>query len=193
MSDPVNAGAVSALGGARSEGFATVTEFGPQGMITLRGDLASAALAAAVQAAVGVAVPAPRRIETAGARAAGWMSPDELLLWLPYAEVPAALAALEAALAGEHHLAVDVSDARATFRIAGVRSREVLMKLAPVDLAPAAFAPGELRRTRTAQVAAAFWMSGSDEFTLVCFRSVGRYVFDLLTTSATSGSEVGVW
>ena len=188
MSEPV-----SALGGARSEGFATITEFGPQGMITLRGDLSSAAVQAAVQAAVGVAVPGPRRFEMAGDCAAGWMSPDELLLWLPYAQVPAALATLQQALAGEHHLAVDVSDARATFRIAGPRAREVLMKLSPVDLAPAALQPGELRRSRAAQVAAAFWMSGAEEFTLVCFRSVGRYVFDLLTTSATAGSEIGVW
>lgn len=183
---------VSAVGGARFDGFATVEEIGPVGMITLRGALGSPALKAAVMAAVGVDVPGPRRIEIAGKAAAGWMSPDELLLTLPYAEVPGVLAALTQALAGEHALVVDVSDARAVFRITGPLAREVLMKLCPVDLAPASFGSGELRRTRAAQVAAAFWMSGSEEFTLVSFRSVGRYVFDLLANAAATGSEVGV-
>ena len=183
----------SALGGTRFDGFATVEEIGPVGMITLRGVLASPALQAAVMAAVGVAVPAPRRIEMAADRGAGWMSPDEVLLTLPYAEVPGVLAALTSALAGEHALAVDVSDARAVFRIKGTRAREVLMKLCPVDLARASFGPGELRRTRVAQVAAAVWSSGPEEFTLVSFRSVGRYVFDLLANAAAKGSEVGVF
>ncbi|MBI1218740.1 MAG: sarcosine oxidase subunit gamma [Rhodobacteraceae bacterium] len=184
---------VSALGGARSEGFATVEEIGPVGMITLRGAQDSAALQAAVKAAVGVGLPAARRIELDADRGAGWMSPDELLLLLPYAAVSETLAALTQALSGEHALAVDVSDARAVFRIRGPQAREVLMKLCPVDLSPAAFAPGELRRTRAAQVAAAFWISGPDEFTLVSFRSVGRYVFDLLANAAASGSAVGVY
>jgi sarcosine oxidase, subunit gamma len=183
----------SALGGARSEGFALVEEIGPVGMITLRGDLTSAKLGAAVKSAVGLAVPGQRRVEIAGDKAAGWMSPDELLLILPYAEVPATVAALDVALAGEHHLAVDVSDARAVFRISGAGAREVLAKLCPVDLSPAAFGPGELRRTRAAQVAAAFWISGPEEFTLVCFRSVAAYVFGLLTKSAAEGGAVGVY
>jgi sarcosine oxidase subunit gamma len=183
----------SALGGARFEGFATVEEIGPVGMITLRGGLETAAVQAAVRAAVGVDAPGPRRIEMAGDRGAGWMSPDELLLTLPYAEVPGVLAALTQGLAGDHALAVDVSDARAVFRISGARAREVLMKLCPVDLALTRFGPGELRRTRAAQVAAAFWMSGPEEFTLVSFRSVGRYVFDLLANAAATGSEVGVF
>lgn len=182
----------SALAGARAEGFATVAEIGPLGMITLRGTLASPALAAALQAQ-GLPVPAPRRIETAGEKSAAWMSPDELLLVLPYTQVPATLAALTQALAGEHALAVDVSDARAVFRISGPRAREVLAKLCPVDLAPGAFGPGELRRSRAAQVACAFWMSGAEEFTLVCFRSVAAYVFGLLSTSAATGGEVGAF
>ena len=48
--------------------------------------------------------------------------------------------------------------------------------------------PKELRRTRAAQVAAAFWKDG-DGYTLVCFRSVASYVMGLLTHSAMPGSE----
>ena len=161
--------AVSALGGARFAGTVEVREVGPQGMITLRGDLSSAKVKSAVKSAVGVAVPAQRRVTIEAGRGAGWMSPDELLLWLPYDEVAATLATLGKALAGQHALAVDVSDARAVFEVEGARSAEVLAKLCPVDFAT--LQPGELRRSRTAQVAAALWQSAPDTYTVVAFRS----------------------
>jgi sarcosine oxidase subunit gamma len=181
MSDPV-----SALRGASYAGFATIREIGPLGMITLRAKGVKA-LDKAIKAAVGTKVPAMRRIEIAGEKACGWMSPDEYLLILPYADVAKALAALAKALAGEHHLAVDVSDARAVFRIEGDKAADVLRKLAPVDFDK--LAPGELRRTRAAQVAAAIWMQDGG-YTLVSFRSVAAYVMGLLVHSATPGSEL---
>ncbi|MCB2120102.1 MAG: sarcosine oxidase subunit gamma, partial [Rhodobacteraceae bacterium] len=61
--------AVSALGGVSHEGFAKVAEAGLRGMITVRGDLGSAAMKKAVKAATGTAVPAPRRIAVAGDKA----------------------------------------------------------------------------------------------------------------------------
>ncbi|MGB8813428.1 MAG: sarcosine oxidase subunit gamma family protein [Paracoccaceae bacterium] len=178
---------VSALGGAAFDGFAVLREIGPLGMITLRAKPDVKGLAAAVKAAVGVGVPAARRIEIKEGRGAGWMSPDEYLLMLPYGDVAAALDVLHAKLAGAHFLAVDVSDARAVFRIEGPKADQVLAKLCPVDLET--LAAGELRRTRAAQVAAAFWREG-DGFTLVSFRSVAGYVMGLLTHSAQPGSEL---
>lgn len=182
--------AVSALGGVVQDGYVRVAEVGPQGMIVLRskGDGVAEALAA-----LGLPLPGLRRIEMSGDRAVAWMSPDELLVLLPYAQVAEAVAALGAALAGKHHLVADVSDARAVFTVTGAGAREVLAKCCPVDFAPGMFGPGEVRRTRAAQVAAAVWMSGDDAFTLVCFRSVARYVFDLLATLARPGSEVGLF
>lgn len=180
--------AVSALSGVSHTGFVTVSEAGLRGMITVRGDLASAAMKKAVKAATGTAVPSQRRIEVAGDRAAAWMSPDELLVLVPYADAPGTVAALEAALAGTHHLVADVSDARAVFTIRGAKADEVLRKLCPVDFD--ALAEGEIRRTRAAQVAAAFWKSGPEEFTLVSFRSVAGYVMGLLEVSARPGSEL---
>ena len=179
---------VSALGGVSHKGFATVAEAGLKGMITVRGDLGSGAMKKAVKAAAGTAVPGPRRIEIAGDRAAAWMSPDELLVLVPYGEAQATVAALEQALAGTHHLVADVSDARAVFTIRGARADEVLRKLCPVDFD--ALAEGEIRRTRAAQVAAAFWKSGEEEFTLVSFRSVAGYVMGLLETASRAGSEL---
>ena len=187
MSDPLHKPA-SPLSGAVAEGFAKVSEIGPLGMITLRAKADAPGLAAAVKAAVGVALPEQRRIVLGkDSRACGWMSPDEYLLILPYEGVAKALAAISAAMAGAHHLAVDVSDARAVFRIEGAKAGQVMAKLSPVDVA--ALAEGELRRTRVAQVAAAFWRDG-DGLTVVSFRSVARYVFDLLALSATAGSEL---
>lgn len=175
MSDPV-----SALMGARFDGFAQIREIGPIGMITLRAK-GLKSLDKAIKAAVGTKVAAQRRIEVNADRACAWMSPDEYLLILPYAEVAQALAALAKALQGQHYLAADVSDARAVFRVEGERAAEVLQKLAPVDFDT--LPEGEVRRTRTAQVAAAMWKQDQG-FTVVCFRSVARYVFDLLATSA---------
>lgn len=181
MSNPV-----SALNGASFQGFATVREIGPLGMITLRAKGVKA-LDKAVKAVTGTKLPATRRIEINGDKACGWMSPDEYLLVVPYAEVTAALASLAKALAGEHHLAVDVSDARAIFRVEGDKAADVLRKLSPVDFE--ALEPGELRRTRAAQVAAAMWQQDNG-YTVVCFRSVAGYVMGLLTHSAQPGSEL---
>lgn len=181
MSDPV-----SALNGASFQGFATIREIGPVGMIALRAK-GLKALDKAIKAAIGVKTPAQRRIEVNGDRACAWMSPDEYLLMLPYAEVAVALAKLSKSLAAEHYLAVDVSDARAVFRIEGDKAADVLRKLSPVDFDR--LAPGEVRRTRAAQVAAALWKQDQG-FTLVCFRSVAAYVMGLLTHSAQPGSEL---
>ena len=176
MSDPV-----AAAGGEAFDGFARVTEIGPLGMITLRALPDAAGLAEAIGGVAGTAVPVQRQILHEGNRAAAWMSPDEYLLILPYGETDAALAMIAGAMGASHHLAVTVSDARAVFRVTGARADEVIAKIAPVDLN--ALPLGEMRRTRAAQVAAAFWRE-ADGFTLVCFRSVARYVFDLLSHSA---------
>ncbi|AZL60544.1 sarcosine oxidase subunit gamma [Tabrizicola piscis] len=175
MSDPV-----SALGGAHFAGAATVREIGPLGMITLRGK-GLKGLDKAVKAAVGTKVPAQRRIEVAGANACAWMSPDEYLLILPYDKVAKAMEDIGKGLAEQHHLCVDVSDARAVFRIEGPEAVEVLRKLVPVDLDR--LDAGEMRRSRAAQVACALWRDDAG-FTLVAFRSVARYVFDLLANAA---------
>lgn len=168
-----------------------ITQGPSRGMLTLRGDLASEVLQAAVRTATGCAVPPPRRIEFAGDHAVAWMAPDELLLFLPDGAAAAAGQRLDADLAGITCLVADVSDARAVFRLIGPGSREVLAKGAPVDLAPAVFGPGDFRRTRLGQVAAAFWMPVPDVFELVCFRSVSDFVAQWLHTCAAPGSLPG--
>lgn len=179
------------LGGVAAGGRATVREVPAPGMITLKGALASAPLAAAVHAATGLGVPGVRRIDAAGETRAAWMAPDEVLLILPRAEMATALGKIASAMGEAHHLAADVSDMRAVFRIeGGGAARETLAKLCPVDLAPGIFEAGEFRRTRLAQVPAAFWLEDGG-FTLVCFRSVAQYAFDVLRQAAAAEAAVG--
>lgn len=186
MSDPLGA-----LPGASFSGLVELSGGGVCGMITLRGDLASPALAGALGDVLGAGIPAQRRIHGGKGGSAAWMSPDELLLIVDYPRVAGVIAALETALAGEFFTLADVSDARAVFTLSGAQARDVLAKLCPVDFA--AFETGEIRRTRAAQVAAAIWRSGDEDFTLVCFRSVAQYMWDLLCTAAKPGSEVGLY
>lgn len=183
--------AVSPLNGVKYDGFVQVKAMGLQGMITLRGDLSSAKVKTAVKAVAGAAIPAPRKTTFSGDTGAAWMSPDELLIFVPYAQVEAKLADLHGKLAGQHFLAVNVSDARAMFHLDGDSAREVVAKLCPVDMSSAAFGPGDFRRTRMAQIPAAFWMPSEISVQIVCFRSVAEYAFNLLKDAAEPGGEVG--
>lgn len=185
--------AVTPLNGARFEGLATIADAGLTGMITLRGDLSSKEVKAAVKKAVGLGLPAQRQALSGQGTAVLWMSPDELLLICAHDRVAETLATLEEALRGQHFLAVNVSDARARLRVEGAGARETLAKLCPVDLSPEAFTPGMVRRTRLAQIPAAFWLDDSGAFHLICFRSVADYAFGVLRDAALPGGEVGVY
>jgi sarcosine oxidase subunit gamma len=182
MADPV-----TALGGREAKGVVTVRDVGLQGMITLRGDLASSKLKSVCKALTGKPIPDMGRIVSADGKGLAWMSPDELLLLVPYADVVASLQQIAGAMKGQHHLAVDVSDARALIEVRGGHAREVIAKLAPVDLHPAHFGPGQFRRSHLGQVAAAFWIDDSGAFRVICFRSVAEYAFDLLVDAAKAG------
>ncbi|WP_295532706.1 sarcosine oxidase subunit gamma [uncultured Thioclava sp.] len=179
--------AVSALQGATHEGFVTVAEAGLVGMLSIRCDLTSKTLLKALKAH-GFPKPEPRQIVEAESGALAWMSPDELLLICDHAQAAQLARTLSEALEKTHALIGNVSDARALFRIQGAKSDQVIMKLCPADIA--ALPTGEMRRTRLAQVPAAFWRSGPNEISLICFRSVASYVMGLLEISARPGSEL---
>jgi len=189
MSDAVSALAVSALAGARASGMVDLADSGLQGMITLRGDLVL--LGGALQSVTGLAVPGVRRVSAGEGGQLLWMSPDELLLLVPYDAAPGIASQLEAALAGQFATVAVVSDARAMITLTGPQVRDVLAKLCPVDFTD--FAAGEVRRTRAAQVAAAVWRTGPDDWSLICFRSVAGYVWQALATVSQPGGEVGLY
>ena len=166
-----------------AEALATISQIEDLGMIQIRADLARAG--DAIAGATGLAIPAQGMTVSDGTRRLGWMSPDELLLVLPRAELAEALSALGDALSTEHALVLDVSDMRATFRIQGPKALQVLTKLCPTDLA--AMPVGDLRRTRAAQVACAIWRE-ADGYVLIGFRSIADYLQGILTGAAIPGS-----
>lgn len=149
----------------------TVARINDLGMITLRCD---------ISILTKITVPDTRKIVDNIA----WMSPDELLVIVPKDDVPAVIAKLEDSVKGLHHLIADVSDARMMFQLSGPNAREVLAKGAPVDLSPDAFQPGDIRRTRIGQVAAAFWMVDAQTFRIICFTSVAGYLEEWLRHAA---------
>lgn len=181
----------SALAHAAFEGDVTVAEAGLQGMVTLKADLSAAAVAEAVKSVCSADVPAARRIASGPAMQTAWMAPDELMILCPHDEADSVVARLGAALDGTHHLAVNMSDARAVFDVTGVAGplKDTLAKLTPADMA--VLDPGEMRRTRMAQVPAAIWFEDAEKARVICFRSVAKYVFDLLSTAARPGGKVG--
>ena len=186
MSDPV-----SILNGETFSGAVTVQEAGLKGMITLRGDFADAKMAAALKSALGLALPQTRQILTGAKGSVAWMSPDELLVMVAYDQVDTIVAKLEKSLAGLHALVVNVSDARAMFTLTGHGCREVIAKGAPADLSSHGLPVGEIRRSRVGQLAAAFWLSGSETLHVVCFRSVGTHMFLWLSNAAASDTLPG--
>ncbi|TBN39428.1 sarcosine oxidase subunit gamma [Paracoccus subflavus] len=168
-----------------AEALAQIAPVEGLGMITIRADLSRAA--EAIAEAAGLSVPDMTRIATDGSRALGWMSPDELLLILPVAERDDAITVLTDALAGEHALVADVSDARMVFDVTGPHADDVIGKLMPVDLAN--LPPDGLRRSRAAQTAAALWRIPGG-FRLIGFRSTADYLRLILENAAIPGSQL---
>ena len=180
--------AVSAMAGAKFNGAVRVSDAGLKGMITLRGDLTDEAVVAAVKLVTGQAMPKPRGVKEGKKGGVAWMSPDELLLLVEYDTADVAVEKLSAALADTHHLAVNVSDARAVFRLEGAGVREVIAKGSPADLSPEGLGLGEIRRSRLGQLAAAYWLSDAETMHVVCFRSVGEHVYNWLVNAAEEGT-----
>lgn len=184
------------LTGASFSGAVKVRELGPQGMITLRGDLSSQKLRRAVKSATGVEAPSALKISGAGKKSGSqvaWMSPDELLVLTSHASAEDMAEKLAAGLSGQHALVANVSDSRVMLELSGPGFRDVMAKGSPVDFSPGAFALGDFRRSRLGQVAAAFWVAGPSSARLVCFRSVGGYVFRWLCAASAKGSLPGYY
>jgi len=160
------------------------------GLILVRADLRSDA-GATLERLVELPLPGVRQAQLAQpeGRSWFWMAPDELLLRVPSADVGGILPKLEAVAAEQRVLAVDMSDSRAIFQIAGPKAREVLSKGVAVDLHPDRFRPGDFRRTRMAGVAVAFAMTGEepDSFELLAARSYAAYLRNWLARAAEPG------
>jgi len=120
------------------------------------------AVSAALMAAHGLAFPAPGRAEaTAGARLQ-WTGRNQAFLIGPVpGDIPGAAL-------------TDQSDAWAVLRLAGARGPEVLARLCPIDLRPAAFPEGHAARSLIGHMTAALARTGPETLDLMVFRSMAR-------------------
>ena len=91
---------------------------------------------------LGVPLPAPNRVATAGPRAILWLGPDEYLVVAPDGDDVAELT-------GES--VVDVSANRTTIELSGPQARDVLEKGMSIDLHPRSFGPGHCAQTLLAR------------------------------------------
>ena len=175
-----------------ASGIVTISEAGPTGMVTLRADLNDPKVQSAL-AFSGREIPQAGRTTGGDEASVLWMSPDELLMICAYDAADVLVANMVEAFEDTHSLVVNVSDARALFDLAGEGRaiREVLAKVSPADMRETSLGVGHVRRTRLAQVPAAFWFTGKDAARLICFRSVKGYVSGLLAKVAEPGRDVG--
>ena len=187
MSEPI-----SALGGATADSaYIGISDAGLLGQMTLRGDVGGAAVAALMLELTGSTVPGPLGVVSKGDTRVVWMSPDELLVIMPRDGVASAVARTDEVLGTAHHMALDVSDARALIRLSGAQVGEVLAKGAPCDVSEKAFPPGTARRTHLAGLAVGLWRVSGDQWEVVCFRSYAHHLMAWLEQAAAPGSQVG--
>ncbi len=97
----------------------------------------------AATALLGVPLPGPNRVASAGRRAILWLGPDEYLVVGPDGD------GVLGELAGES--VVDVSANRTTIELAGPHARDILEKGMSIDLHPRAFGPGRCAQTLLAR------------------------------------------
>ena len=169
-------------------GYVKVSEKMAPGMLTVRGDFSSSKFKTSFTNAVGTKLPKEREV-ILSKNSIAWMSPDELLILCNDDDVTSLTQNLQMELKNQHHMLVNVSDARALFEVSGFGIREVIAKLAPVNTASLEI--GEIRRTRFSQIAAAFWLTSETSLFIICFSSVADYMFNLLKTSSMPNSKVG--
>lgn len=118
------------------------------------------AVTAALKKAHGLAFPAPNRGLQKGAARILWTSRGQAFL----------IDADPAALAGIAAL-TDQTDAWATLHLEGAGADQVLARLVPVDLRPAAFGPGTVARSQLGHMMSVIARAG-DGFDILVFRSM---------------------
>jgi len=176
------------------DGKARLTEKPFLGLLQLRG--APAVIAEAVETTTGATLTNSPNTST-GRNGISLMplGPDEWIVRTPAGEGRDIFAAIDEALTGTHHQLVDVGAYYTTIEIAGARARDLLAKIAIVDLHPRAFGPGDGVASVFAKAAGWLIMTRGDDvddgpaFELITRRSHADYLWCLL---AESGREWGL-
>ncbi|WP_370400854.1 sarcosine oxidase subunit gamma [Sulfitobacter sp. JB4-11] len=144
-----------------SIGRFTVEEHLP-GALTSISPFDAAAMAKALEKGHGLAWPAPNRSSGKAQARCIWFGHREVLLMGP----------LPDATLTKHGAVVDVTDGWAVVHLQGAGVEDVLARLVPVDLSPAAFKRGHTARTMLVHMNASITRIGADAFEILVFRSM---------------------
>jgi heterotetrameric sarcosine oxidase gamma subunit len=120
--------------------------------------------AAAPLKRVGLGFPAPNGVSEARGAMLVWTGRDQA--YLIGAAAPDGLAA--------HAALTDQSDAWVALTLDGDGVEDVLCRLVPIDLSPAAFAPGSVRRSQLFHMQAILLRQAVTRFDILVFRSMAR-------------------
>ena len=162
-----------------SEAKVMLTEVSPSTMIDLRLDPRDAACVKAAGNALGIGLPLASNTSTANdTRTVWWLGPDQWLVVAPAAGGDALVDALAAVVPS----AINVSDLRAEFELAGPHAADVLRKGCGIDLHPREFRPGDCAMTQLARVrAGSRQIDERPAYRILVERSVATYLWDWLT------------
>lgn len=173
----LGSGAGSGLRAHGNAGSVLLRELPAAAMLDLRFEPADAAVLNAVQNALALTLPLTPGKSAAGAnRVAWWLGPDQWLIVMPSGAESSLMHTLNGSAS-----AVDVSDLRAEFELAGPRAIDVLRKGCAIDLHPRAFGPGDCALTTLSRVRIA--LRQTDErpgYRVLVERSVAPYLWDWL-------------
>lgn len=185
------AGRTGPIGGPHHAGV-SLREVGGLALINLRGEPGAATFAAAIEKTLATAPPVvPNTVAHADGNAVLWLGPDEWLVVSENGDGTGLRSRLEAALDGQRHATVDLSDNYAVIEIAGHAARWVLAKGWPQDLHPSAFKPGQCSQGMLAHAQIILEHTGAETYRMFVRPSFSAYLWDwLVDASADVGHRI---
>ncbi len=174
----------------RGESGVAMSEQPFRGIVNLRVQPDDSEAMAALESALGFALPVEPNTTAASATAlAFWLGPDEWWIVTPGPEPesgPNMAVTLRTALTDRRGAVTDVSDSRTCIRISGPRARDLLCKGMPLDLHPRVFPSGCCAQSHLAKTGVVLHLIAEDgpTFELYVLRSFAEYLWLWLEDAA---------
>ena len=179
---------------ARGEAGVAMSEQPFRGIVNLRTQPDDSEAMAALESALGFALPVEPNTTAASATAlALWLAPDEWWIITPGPDPESGstmAAALRAALADRRGAVTDVGDSRTCVRVSGPRARDLLCKGMPLDLHPRVFPANRCAQSHLAKTGVVLHLvadhgtSDGPTFELYVLRSFAEYLWVWLEDAA---------
>lgn len=173
---------------ATPDGEARLAEVPFAGKLVLRGG--GVGFEQAVGSVLGVALPGVvLATASGGGTTVAWVGPDEWYVFTAMGAETDLKERLDRALGGVHAQVVDVTDYYTIIAISGARAREMLQKIATLDLHPRAFEPGDAAMSDFGRTVSLLRQTAADAYELMVRISMADYLWCLL---AEAGHEWGL-